>query len=70
MYKSYEMNYSIKQQDDGIAPTENLVIITFSKFGLIEIKNSLLEDSLEIVRRIVDRYTFTATDRNKEITWW
>lgn len=24
----------------------------------------------EIVRRIVDRYTFAATDSNKEITWW
>ena len=27
-------------------------------------------EPLEIVRRIVDRYTFAATDGNKEITWW
>ena len=27
-------------------------------------------EPLEIVRRIVDRYTFVATDCNKEITWW
>ena len=27
-------------------------------------------EPLEIVRRIVDRYTFAATDEDKEITWW
>ena len=27
-------------------------------------------EPLEIVRRIVDRYTFAASDGNKEITWW
>ena len=27
-------------------------------------------EPLEIVRRIVDRYTFAAADGKKEITWW
>ena len=31
-----------------------LVIIKYSKFGLIEIKNSTLDQSLEIVRRRID----------------
>ena len=44
-YKSYEMEHLI----DG-----NNVEITYSKFGLIEIKNSILDQSLEIVRRRVD----------------
>jgi preprotein translocase subunit SecD/SecD/SecF fusion protein len=35
-------------------PTKDLVTITYSKFGLIELKNSILDDSLEIVRRRVD----------------
>ena len=33
---------------------DNLVTIQYSKFGLIEIKNSALEHSLEIVRRRID----------------
>ena len=49
-YKSYEMDYSITELDS----TENLVTITYSKFGLIEIKNSALDHSLEIVRRRID----------------
>ena len=44
-YKSYEMDYSI---------LGNIVTILYSKFGLIEIKNSALEHSLEIVRRRID----------------
>jgi len=44
-YKSYEMEYSIKN---------DLVSIYYSKFGIIEIKNSALEQSLEIVRRRID----------------
>ena len=44
-YKSYEMDYSIEG---------NSVKIIYSKFGLIEIKNSALEHSLEIVRRRID----------------
>ena len=40
------MDYSITK--------DNLVTITYSKFGLIEIKNSILDDSLEIVRRRID----------------
>ena len=39
------MDYSIE---------ENIVIIKYSKFGLIEIKNSALDQSLEIVRRRID----------------
>ena len=34
--------------------TDNLVTISYSKFGLIEIKNSALNHSLEIVRRRID----------------
>jgi hypothetical protein len=39
------MNYSV---------VNNLVSISYTKFGLIEIKNSSLEQSLEIVRRRID----------------
>ena len=52
-YRSYEMDYFIKNIEN-ISPGEDLVTISYSKFGLIEIKNSMLEDSLEIVRRRVD----------------
>ena len=44
-YNSNEMEYSI----DG-----NLVKINYTKFGLIEIKKTTLEQSLEIVRRRID----------------
>ena len=44
-YRSFEMDYSIEN---------NLISIEFSKFGIIEIKNSSLEESLEIVRRRID----------------
>ena len=44
-YKSYEMELS---------NVENLTSLTYSKFGLIEIKNSSLDQSLEIVRRRID----------------
>ena len=44
-YKSYELDYFIN---------DNLITIKFSKFGEIEIKNSTLEHSLEIVRRRID----------------
>jgi len=44
-FKSYELNYNIEN---------NIVIIKYSKYGLIEIKNSTLEQSLEIVRRRID----------------
>ena len=44
-YRSYEMDYSIE---------DNQVKITYTKFGLIEIKNSLLNQSLEIARRRID----------------
>ena len=46
IYRSYELEHSIS--------TDNLVSIKYSKFGLIEIKKSLLDDSLEIVRRRID----------------
>ena len=44
-YRSYELEYSIK---------ENNIIINYSKFGLIEINNSAVNQSLEIVRRRID----------------
>ena len=44
-YNAYEMEYFIN---------DNLVSISFSKFGLIEIKSSALDHSLEIVRRRID----------------
>ena len=44
-YKSYELDYIINN---------NLVSLFYSKYGLIEIKNSALEQSLEVVRRRVD----------------
>jgi len=52
-YRSYEMDYFITDLDASF-PTKDLVTITYSKFGLIELKNSILDDSLEIVRRRVD----------------
>ena len=52
-YRSYEMDYLIKNIGT-LSPAEDLVTITYSKFGLIEIKNSILDDSLEIVRRRID----------------
>jgi preprotein translocase subunit SecD/SecD/SecF fusion protein len=52
-YRSYEMDYFIKNMRT-LSPAEDLVTITYSKFGLIEIKNSMLDDSLEIVRRRID----------------
>ena len=52
-YRSYEMDYFIKNIGT-LSPGEDLVTITYSKFGLIEIKNSTLDDSLEIVRRRID----------------
>ena len=44
-YRSYEMNHLIKS---------NQVILEYSKYGLIELKMSSLEQSLEIVRRRID----------------
>ena len=51
-YRSFEMEYSINNISD--ASLKKTVVITFSKFGLIEIKNSILDQSLEIVRRRID----------------
>ena len=44
-YRSFQMNHSIDN---------NIIRIKYSKFGLIEIKNSALNQSLEIVRRRID----------------
>ena len=52
-YKSYEMDYSVTDMED-LFPTEDLITINYSKFGLIEIKKSSLDHSLEIVRRRID----------------
>ena len=47
------MDHSIDSQDD-LSSMKNLVTITYTKFGLIEIKNTTLDQSLEIVRRRID----------------
>ena len=52
-YRSHEMDYSIKDLGD-LFPEHDLVTITYTKFGLIEIKNSTLDQSLEIVRKRID----------------
>ena len=44
-YRAYEMDYST---------INDIVTISYSKFGIIQIKNSILDQSLEIVRRRVD----------------
>ena len=44
-YKSYEMDHFIDN---------NKIRISFSKYGIIEIKNSSLDQSLEIVRKRID----------------
>ena len=44
-YRSYEMEHSIDN---------NIVHIQYSKFGIIEINNSAVNQSLEIVRRRID----------------
>ncbi len=44
-YNSSELEYSLEK---------NLVLINFTKFGIIEIKKTTLEQSLEIVRRRID----------------
>ena len=44
-YRSYEMDYNL---------SGNYFTIKYSKFGLIEINNSALDQSLEIVRRRID----------------
>ena len=36
------------------ALNNNIITISYSKFGLIEIKNNALDHSLEIVRRRID----------------
>ena len=44
-YKSFEMDFALNN---------NIITISYSKFGLIEIKNNALDHSLEIVRRRID----------------
>ncbi len=44
-YRTYEMEYFVENQK---------IKINYSKYGLIEIKNSTLDQSLEIVRRRID----------------
>jgi len=50
-FKAYEMDYSITEIEDS---SKNLITLNYSKFGVIEIKNSTLDHSLEIVRRRID----------------
>ena len=44
-YRSYEMEHSVEN---------NTIFIEYTKFGLIEINNSAVNQSLEIVRRRID----------------
>jgi len=44
-YRSYEMDYFIEK---------NKIIIEYSRFGLVEVMNTTLDQSLEIVRRRID----------------
>ncbi len=53
VYRSYEMDYSILQSEN-ISSNERLISLFYTKYGLIEIKNSTLDQSLEIVRRRID----------------
>lgn len=59
---------------EGQAPNFRLMMSNVQVLIQMEtpVKDVVLEpvEPLEIVRRIVDRYTFAATDGNKEITWW
>ena len=52
-YRSYEMDYSINDLAEDYS-SNDLVSVAYSKFGLIQIKNSILDQSLEIVRRRID----------------
>ena len=52
-YRSYEMDYFITDLSD-LSPGDDLITISYTKFGLIELKNSTLDQSLEIVRRRID----------------
>jgi len=45
-YRSYELSYALKVEDQ--------IEISFSKFGLLNINNSALKQSIEIVRRRID----------------
>tara|TARA_B100000029_G_C17597316_1_gene964639 strand:+ start:2515 stop:3489 length:975 start_codon:yes stop_codon:yes gene_type:complete len=59
---------------EGQAPNFRLMMSNVQVLIQMEtpLEDLMLEpvEPLEIVRRIVDRYTFAATDGNKEITWW
>ena len=59
---------------EGQAPNFRLMMSNVQVLIQMEtpVEDLILEpvEPLEIVRRIVDRYTFAATDGNKEITWW
>ena len=48
-YRAYEMDFVTSDLAD-----KNLVTINYSKFGIIELKDSSLDQSLEIVRRRID----------------
>ena len=52
-YRSYEMDHFITDLGD-LSASYDQITIAYSKFGLIEIKKSILNQSLEIVRRRVD----------------
>ena len=51
-YRSYEMDHNIITLNNSTY--NQLIEIGYSKYGLIEIKSSTLEQSLEIVRRRID----------------
>ncbi len=51
-FRAFELEYSIEKNSE--TSLNNQLLIMYSKFGLIEIKNSILDQSLEIVRRRID----------------
>ena len=52
-YRSYEMDHFVTDLNSA-SPNDDLITITFSKFGVIEIKKNNLEESLIIVRKRID----------------
>ncbi len=70
----YQGVVELLDEIEGQAPNFRLMMSNVQVLIQMEtpVEDLALEpvEPLEIVRRIVDRYTFVATDGNKEITWW
>jgi len=72
--ETYRGVVELLDEIEGQAPNFRLMMSNVQVLIQMEtpVQGLVLEpvEPLEIVRRIVDRYTFAATDGNKEITWW